>query len=174
MPGNLNKNINIIIYCKGSDGIITRIPNGQIIHQRVQNLSRLDTSNIKQTLWFRYNDINKLPNVLESIKNEIILSCPKLINDGSRKFNALWIDYQHDHLTVLVDASFNIEPTSNEYSINKQVMLQAIAKAVQKHNVEFAIPTSLCLSADSTSSSSTTTDTTANNVDDKDKVQVLA
>jgi small-conductance mechanosensitive channel len=130
----------------GSDGIVTRIPNIHIINQRVQNLSRTTSSTVKQVLWFRYEDIDKLPVVLESILEEIRASCPKLIDDGSRTFQAVWTDYKHDHLEVEVEASFLIPPTVDEYDTNKQDMLMAIARAVHKNDVQFAIPTSLCLS----------------------------
>lgn len=89
-----------------------------------------------------------MPLLLKSIENEIIIACPKLINDGTRTFRAIWTDYKDDHLEVVVEASFNIPPTAEEYHTNKQNMLQAIANAVEKNHVEFALPTSLCLSED--------------------------
>jgi small-conductance mechanosensitive channel len=140
-----------ILYCfykksTGSDGIVTRIPNGQIINQRVQNLSRTHTSTIRQTLSFPYEHIKQMPQLLKDIEIEIKEQCPKLIHDGSRTFRAIWTDYRHDHLEVVVEASFHIPPTSDEYHMNKQTMLQAIAHAVEKNHVEFALPTSICLS----------------------------
>ena len=132
----------------GSDGIVTRIPNGQIVHQRVQNLSRTKTCQVKQTLWFKYEDIDKVPAVMEAIKEEIKQSCPELIKDGSRPFRAVWTTFQNDHLEAVVNVHFNLKPIGDAYHNNRQVVLQAVARAAKKNGVEFAIPNYICKNED--------------------------
>ena len=72
----------------------------------MSNLSRLKRSQVKQQLWFAYDDLDKLPTVIENIKTEIGASCPSLITDGSRPFRVIWSDYRDDHLEVSVDCRF--------------------------------------------------------------------
>lgn len=135
------------MHIRGGDGIVTRIPNVQIVNQRVQTLSRMTESQVKQTLWFRYDDIDKIPAILQSIESEIKLACGGGNDDTDSKLlsvKALWTEFKEDHLEAVVSAQFKIAPTSSEYGVTKQKMLKAIAQAVHKNNVEFAIPTSIC------------------------------
>ena len=78
--------------------------------QRVSNLSRGQRCSVKQTLRFKYSDIDKLPAVLESIKVEIKKSCPALITDGTRPFRAVLTGYHSDHIAAHVDCRFNLKP----------------------------------------------------------------
>ena len=78
--------------------------------QRVSNLSRANQCAVKQTLRFKYSDIDKLPAVLESIKEEIKKSCPELISDGKRPFRAVLTGYHSDHISALVDCRFKLKP----------------------------------------------------------------
>lgn len=124
----------------GGDGIVTRIPNLQIVNQRVQTLSRMTESQVKQTLWFRYDDIDMIPVILQSIEEEIKTTC----DDKLLSVRGLWTEFKEDHLEAVVSAQFAINPTSSEASETKQKVLLAIAQAVHKNGVEFAIPTSIC------------------------------
>ena len=122
----------------GADGIVTRIPNAQIVNQRVQTLSRMNQSQVKQTLWFQYEDIDRLPTVLKSIEEEIRQECnadKKLMS-----LRVLWTEFKSDHLEVEVWAQFSITPMTPEYHERKQKVLFAIAKAVRENSVDFAIP----------------------------------
>ena len=128
-------------HLKGYDGIVTRIPNSQLTTARVSNLSRVQRSRLVQNLRFKYKDLDKLPAVLEDIKAEIISSCPSVITDGSAGFFAVLEEYRADHIGALVLANFNdIPPRTAEFINNRQEFLLAIARAVKKHGVEFAIP----------------------------------
>jgi small-conductance mechanosensitive channel len=80
-----------------------------------------------------------LPVVVEDIKKEIITSCPELITDGTRPFRVHWRSYGDDHLEVVVDARFHIQPEGDTYWDNRQEVLMAIRRAVKKHGIEFAI-----------------------------------
>lgn len=102
----------------------------------------MTTSQVKQTLWFRYDDIDEIPLILQSIEEQIQTDC----NTGGKLLSvrALWTDFKEDHLEVVVSAQFTINPTASEYNEMKQKVLFAIAQAVHKNNIEFAIPTSIC------------------------------
>ena len=53
-----------------SGDVITKIPNSQIVNERVSNISRATISRLSQTLRFSYTDIDKIPKVLADIKGE--------------------------------------------------------------------------------------------------------
>jgi small-conductance mechanosensitive channel len=99
----------------GEDDIVVRIPNAQLVNQRFSNLSRLFKCQVKQKVRFSYEDMHKIPEIIQAIKYEIKASCPKLIVDGSRPFRVHWRDFQDDHLEVVIDSHFNLPPTGNLY-----------------------------------------------------------
>ena len=119
------------------DELTIDVPNNDLANQRLVNLSRATKSQVKQTLRFSYDDVDKLPVVLDDILAEIKTSCPALITDGSRPFHAHWSDYKDKHLEVVVQCHFDIKPTGKAYWENKQHMLQAIDRAVKKNDVQF-------------------------------------
>lgn len=130
---------------RGYDEITTRIPNSQLSSQRVRNLSRVSKSQVTQTLWFSYKDIDKMPAVMEAIKQEVNATCGEFaITDGSRPFRAHWRDFKDDHLEVVVDFHFNIKAATQAYWDNRQRVLEAIATAVKKMGVEFTLPSMIC------------------------------
>ena len=94
---------------------------------------------MKQTLRISYDDAAKIPKLLDNIKEEIRLSCPKLITDGSRAFRAHWQNFEDDHLQVVVDCHFTIKPTGDEYYDNRQAVLDAIYRAVKKTGAHFEV-----------------------------------
>jgi small-conductance mechanosensitive channel len=122
----------------GYDNINVRIPNAHL-SQRISNLSRIKRSQVKQTLRFKYSDLDKLPNVLNNIKKEIQASCPKLIAIG-KPFQAVLTQYEPDHVQALVNCHFEIPPGSTEFVDNRQQVLLSIAKAVKEGGIEFALP----------------------------------
>lgn len=66
-------------------------------------------------------------------------SCPKLITD-SRAFRVNWREIEKDHLTLNVDAHFNVPASGTPYWDNRQEVMMAIARAAERSGVEFAIP----------------------------------
>mmetsp|Transcript_15824 Transcript_15824/g.34086 ORF Transcript_15824/g.34086 Transcript_15824/m.34086 type:complete len:211 (+) Transcript_15824:1040-1672(+) len=122
---------------RNSDELVVGIPNTQLSGQRVYNLSRTPRSQVKQELRISYDDASKIPKLLETIKDEIKRSCPKLITDGSRPFRAHWRNFEDDHLQIVVDCHFMIKPTGGEYWDNRQVVLEAIYRAAKKTGVHF-------------------------------------
>lgn len=130
---------------RGGDEIITRIPNTQIATQRARNISRVHKSQVKQTLWFGYKDVMKMEDVVREIKEEIRSTCGSdLILDGTRPFRVNWRDFKEDHLEVVVDCHFNMKPVGDKYLENRQRVLEAIARAVDRLNVEFTLPSQIC------------------------------
>ena len=68
---------------------------------------------------------------------EIEASCPKLDN-GS----AMLTSYEADHILAEVDYLFDIPPANDgECGANKEQLLLAIGRAIEKNDVTFAIPT---------------------------------
>ena len=117
--------------------LIVSIPNSQLAHQKLINISRMYRCHVKETLRFRYEDADRMEELLQDIKSEIRNSCPKLIVDGSRPFRAHWCGFRDDHLEVVVDAHFNVKPTGDVYYNNRQNVLKAIYRAAKRNNVEF-------------------------------------
>ena len=122
---------------RGPDDVKVNVPNKVLVDKEVSNLSRAKTSSVQQQLKFQYNEIEKLPGLMETIKEEIKSSCPTVITDGSRPFRAHFENFGNK-LEVTVDAHFHLEPASTEYYDNRQEVLLAIKRATEKHNVEFA------------------------------------
>ena len=125
---------------QGYDNIVTRIPNSQLTKSRVSNLSRVTRSRIRQYLRFKHSDLDKLPAVLEEIKQEIKLACPKLVSDGSKSFHAVLTSFETDHVQGMVLAHFDIQPATGDFIRNRQEVVFAIARAMKKHGVECALP----------------------------------
>mmetsp|Transcript_34976 Transcript_34976/g.76507 ORF Transcript_34976/g.76507 Transcript_34976/m.76507 type:complete len:449 (+) Transcript_34976:251-1597(+) len=123
------------------DETVVRIPNSQIASQRVTNLSRSRLSQVKQTLRFKYSDIDKIPQLQKDIRKQVQEDCPLLITDGSRPCRVHWKEFSDDHIEVGVDFRFRIPIIGNAYHDNKEKCNLAIAKAMKKNGVEFAIPT---------------------------------
>jgi small-conductance mechanosensitive channel len=125
---------------QGYDNIVTRIPNSQLTRARVSNLSRVTRSRLKQFIRFKYSDLDKLPAVLAEIKEEIRMSCPKLVSDGSKGFHAVLTSYEADHIQGMVLAHFDIQPATGDFIRNRQDVVFAIGRAMKKHGVECALP----------------------------------
>ncbi|KAL7545603.1 hypothetical protein ACHAWF_008961 [Thalassiosira exigua] len=130
---------------RGSDELLTKIPNTQLSNVRVSNRSRMKFSQVKQELRFKYEDLEKIPDLIEAIKDEIAASCPKVVRDGSRPFRVRWTDYAPDHARVKVDCRLRNSPSGEAYYEARQGILEAIARAARSKGVEFAVPTEIVL-----------------------------
>lgn len=129
------------IDIRKSDETIIRIPNSQISNQRITNLSRARLSQVTQTLRVKYTDTEKIPKLLADIKQQVQEDCPKLITDGSRPCRVHLKEFRDDHIEIGVDFRFRVPVVGDEYHQNKEACNLAIAKAMQKNKVEFALPT---------------------------------
>mmetsp|Transcript_17898 Transcript_17898/g.41075 ORF Transcript_17898/g.41075 Transcript_17898/m.41075 type:complete len:460 (-) Transcript_17898:161-1540(-) len=121
---------------KGVDEMITSIPNSQLSGVRICNKSRMKYSGVQQKLLFSYEDIDKIPQLVVDIKDEIRQSCPKVITNGSRPFGVSWTDYGPQHLTVSIDCRLANPPSGSDYYDARQGVLEAIARAMKKNGVE--------------------------------------
>lgn len=125
-------------HLRQSDELVVRIPNTQISGKRVANISRSRLSSVKQALAISYEDVDKLPGLMDDIKTEIRQSCRTLVDDGSRGFTVFFSDYKDKSVTVSVSAYFRTRPFSEEYQLLKQDVLMAIRRATKKNNVNFS------------------------------------
>ena len=128
-------------HLRGYDDLIVRIPNSQFIHSRVTNISRARRSQVKQTIRFRYKDLNKVPDILRDIKEEMKKSCPKLVHDGSAIYRAVITSYEPDHVQAVVNFHFDIPAETEASNRNRQEVLLTISRVMEKHGAEFALPT---------------------------------
>ena len=126
-------------HVRRGDELVVRIPNSQISGTRTANVSRVRLSQVQQTLAIRYEDLNKLPQLVKSIKEEIRLACGStLIDDGFRSFRVHWRGYKNYYLEVVVDAHFRVKPSCDAYFETREQVLQAIARATEKSGVLFS------------------------------------
>ena len=73
-------------------------------------MSRVQQSAVKQTLRFKYQDIDKIPAILDAIKEEVKKECPDVIVDGTRPFRAFMTGYHPDHISAQIDFRFRLKP----------------------------------------------------------------
>eukprot|EP00985_Skeletonema_marinoi_P009290 scaffold4314_cov191-Skeletonema_marinoi.AAC.3 len=126
---------------KGGDELVTSIPNSQLSNIRVTNRSNQRYSQVKQTLRFDYSDVDRIPALVATIKEEIRSSCPEVVTDGSHPFRVVWSNFEADHLEVSVDCRLRCPPIGDKYAEARQNILIAIARAVKKMRFIFAMPT---------------------------------
>jgi small-conductance mechanosensitive channel len=120
----------------GSDHVPMRVPNSQIVGKRISMFSKVTKSQVKQTLRFKYQDLDKLPTILQDIQQKIKSVCDDKLTSASARLTT----YEADHIQVSVSCSFDIKPGTSEYAETREKVLFAIADAVKKNDVEFALP----------------------------------
>lgn len=127
-------------HVRRSDELIVRIPNTQIAGTRIANVSRTNRSCVKQTLALRYQDLPKLSKLCRDIKTEIkeAVGEESLVLDGTRPFRVIWRDYKDTYLEVFVLAYLRLRPSSNQYYDAQEQILQAIGRAMESNQCEFA------------------------------------
>jgi hypothetical protein len=62
--------------------------------------------------------------------------------------------FESDHIQGMVLAHFEIQPSTAEFTRNRSVVMFAIARAMKKHRLEFALPSMVYTNTASSSSSS--------------------
>jgi small-conductance mechanosensitive channel len=85
------------------DNTVLNVPNAALASQKVSNVSRIRQCQVQQTLRLDYNDVDKIPQLIESIRHEIEKACPKLITNGTRPFRVYWTEFNEDHLEIMVN-----------------------------------------------------------------------
>lgn len=124
-----------VVYCWVISHILFVLTAGQ----RISNLSRCYLSQVKQTLLFKYDEttFEKLPELLDDIRNEVAKTCPTLIKDGSRPLRIHMTNFLGDLVEVTVDTHYRVKPVGDAYWDNRQQVLMAIARAVKRSKLEF-------------------------------------
>lgn len=80
--------------------------------------------------------MHRLKKIIEEIKCELKILCPKLIEDA----RVFMTDYKKDHISVIVDTHHKIYPSGSEYKLMRQDVLIAIANVMERNKVQFALP----------------------------------
>ena len=127
-------------HIQSFDNLVTRIPNSSITSQKVVNISRITKYQVKQVLRFKYSDLEKLPNLLPDIAHEIQTTCEQVIADGSKPLRCVLTNYEADHIQAEVNCHFTIQPYTAPAIMARQDVILAIARVMQRHKVEFALP----------------------------------
>mmetsp|Transcript_22405 Transcript_22405/g.33161 ORF Transcript_22405/g.33161 Transcript_22405/m.33161 type:complete len:446 (-) Transcript_22405:96-1433(-) len=124
---------------RDSSEMVTAVPNKELSNQRLTNISRNKFSQVKQVVHFEYEDLDKLPALLQEIKKEISRSCPAVVIDGSKPFRAYFHEYADSFLKIIVDVRMNVTPDSDTYYFNREQVLLAIGRAVKQMKMKFAV-----------------------------------
>ena len=124
---------------RDSSELLTAIPNKNLAHQSITNISRNKFSQVKQTVNFDYEDLDKLPVLINQIKHEIKENCPAVVTDGSKPFRVYFNNYDEHFLQVTVDVRLCVTPDSNTYFQTREMILLAIGRAVKKMDMKFAV-----------------------------------
>jgi hypothetical protein len=103
---------------------------------------------VKVTLDISYQDISKLPKLVQQIKNNIkdeLSTSPiaadlpdVLVLDGSRPFRVHFRDMTDNSVQVVVDTHLRVRPFSDEYWDLRQAILFAVTKATESNDIRFA------------------------------------
>jgi hypothetical protein len=103
---------------------------------------------VKVTLDISYQDIAKLPALVQQIKNNIkdeLSTTPiaadvpdVLVVDGSRPFRVHFRDMTDTSVQVVVDTHLRVRPFSDEYWDLRQAILFAVTKATESNDIRFA------------------------------------
>ena len=102
------------------DEVVTRLSNAIFGQEQLTNLSRETNCRVVEKLAFSYDDLEKIPMLVDVIRAKLIGYCPALVADGSRPFVVTWSGFRQDHLEVLVEAHFlGIPPMGEAYHENK-------------------------------------------------------
>ena len=86
-------------YCMS---FLLDIPNTQLGGQRTINISRTKSCRVLTTLCFEYRDIQKIPKALDAAKEEIVKTCPKLIQK-EKPFRAMISSFERNHVEATIN-----------------------------------------------------------------------
>jgi hypothetical protein len=112
---------------------------------RLANVSRQQLASVQVTLDISYQEISKLPKLVQQIKTNIVeeLSTYQdasniLVMDGSRPFRVHWREMTEWSVQVVIDTHLRVRPFSDDYWNYRQSILFAISKATEANNIKFA------------------------------------
>lgn len=114
------------------------IPNATFTSVAVENPSRMTHRRIYETIGIRYDDVKQLPAIIEDVK-QMLIEHDEIASDQTLIVN--FNSYAASSLDFFV---YTFTKTTNWIKFHevKQDVLLKIMKIVEKHNAEFAFPTS--------------------------------
>ena len=89
------------------------------------------------TLRFEYADVQKLPQALDVVKEEIAEVCQTLIKE-SKVFRAMISSFEFDHVEATRNCHFALPPSGEDFWKNRQEMFLAIDRGVMKSKLQYA------------------------------------
>jgi small conductance mechanosensitive channel len=119
--------------------MVTHVPNAELTKQRITNISRNSYSRVKQQINLDYKDIDRLPHIMGEIERGIRLSCPFVVQDGSKPLRVYFYEYDDCYLKVIVDVRLKVKPYGTEYYTSRQHVLLVIGRAVKGCNANFVV-----------------------------------
>jgi small-conductance mechanosensitive channel len=112
---------------------------------RLANVSRQKLASVQVTLDISYQEISKLPKLVQQIKTNIVEELSTyddasnvLVMDGSRPFRVHWREMTEWSVQVVIDTHLRVRPFSDDYWNLRQSILIAISKATEASNIKFA------------------------------------
>jgi small-conductance mechanosensitive channel len=128
---------------RDSSELVTAVSNRELHNQRLSNISRNQFSQVKQKVHFYYEDLDRLPSLIEEIKNEIVRSCPVVVSDGTKPLRVYFHQYGDCALEIIVDVKMYATPDSTQYYQCREQVLLAVGRAVKKKDMKFAVLTEM-------------------------------
>ena len=104
--------------------------------ERVSNLSRTKISQIEFKIRLSYEDIGQVRNICDTMKKEIASSCATTLH----KLKVYWSGFGDDHILLRIDGDFRVQPKSLAFLETQEAVFFAVAEAMKKMNVKFALP----------------------------------
>eukprot|EP00529_Nitzschia_sp_RCC80_P033549 CAMPEP_0113498976 /NCGR_PEP_ID=MMETSP0014_2-20120614/31489_1 /TAXON_ID=2857 /ORGANISM="Nitzschia sp." /LENGTH=208 /DNA_ID=CAMNT_0000393095 /DNA_START=109 /DNA_END=735 /DNA_ORIENTATION=- /assembly_acc=CAM_ASM_000159 len=133
-------------HIRTSDEKIVRVPNAFIASsKRLANVSRQTFSSVQLTLELSYQDMEKVPNLVKDMKEQIehgvmILTGDEhtIVKDGTRPYRVHWRDVTYRGIQIVVDIHLRMPPNKDLYFDTRQAILIAISKSCSKHDITYA------------------------------------
>ena len=98
-------------------------------------MSRTKISRVVTALQFEYKDVQKIPDALALVKEEIgAASCPKLIV-RKKTFRAMISGFERNQVEATVSCSFKVTPMGEEFCQQREQMYLAIDRGVSKSEI---------------------------------------
>lgn len=107
-----------------------------MLKERISNLSKTEISQIKYFIRLLHEDIDRITEICDEIDREISASCRNLLV----KLKVHWVDVREDHVSVMIDGDFRVQPTSSSYHRTREQVLLAITRAMKRLEARFALP----------------------------------
>jgi len=124
------------VTIQGDDNSFVRVPHSQMAKTRIINMSRMPCSQVSQEITLPNRGTKRIEKVLQDIKEGIREICPELMEEeDTRALLVHWTDFvKPDSVVIKIQCHFRIPRLSDEYWENRQNVLIAVNRAVEKYN----------------------------------------